>query len=167
MGAEWSSLEFAKLAVAALTPIILFVLGYKVTQTARRIEQAQWTRQKLVERRLELYEEMAPKLNDLFCCFTLVGHFQEVTPPEAILRKRATESSTLTHRYSPLSSGTATKTSSTSVSPISSDLPSRRGSGRRWRPRSGSGRPGSLSGTQCSNMVMKARPSKLPMHTTT
>jgi hypothetical protein len=100
MGAEWSSLEFAKLAVAALTPIILFVLGYKVTQTARRIEQAQWTRQKLVERRLELYEEMAPKLNDLFCCFTLVGHFQEVTPPEAILRKR--ELDRIFHAHAPL-----------------------------------------------------------------
>jgi hypothetical protein len=31
---------------------------------------------------------MAPKLNDLFCFFLCVGHFQEVTPPEALQRKR-------------------------------------------------------------------------------
>jgi hypothetical protein len=98
--AEWNSLEIDKLAVGALTPIFLFVLGYMVTRAARRVEEAQWASRKLIERRLELHEEMAPKLNDLFCFFALVGHFREVTPPEAIERKR--ELDRTFHAYAPL-----------------------------------------------------------------
>ena len=100
MAAEWSSLEVAKLVVGALTPIFLFVLGYMVTRAARRVEQAQWASRKLIERRLELYEEMAPKLNDLFCFFVLVGHYREVTPPDAIGRKR--ELDRIFHAHAPL-----------------------------------------------------------------
>ncbi len=100
MAAGWNSLEIAKLAVGALTPIFLFVLGYMVTRAARRVEQAQWASRKLIERRLELYEEMAPTLNDLFSFFTLVGHFQEVTPPEALSRKRQLDR--IFHAHAPL-----------------------------------------------------------------
>jgi hypothetical protein len=57
--ADWNSLEIAKLAVGALTPIFLFILGYMVTNAARRVEQAQWANRKLIESRLELYERMA------------------------------------------------------------------------------------------------------------
>ena len=38
--------------------------------------------------RLERWQEIAPLLNDLLCFFMLFGHFKEVTPPEAIKRKR-------------------------------------------------------------------------------
>jgi hypothetical protein len=98
--ADWNSLEIAKLAVGALTPIFLFVLGYMVTKAARRVEQAQWASRKLIESRLELYERMAPMLNDLFCFFLLVGHFDEVTPPEALSRKRDLDR--IFHAHAPL-----------------------------------------------------------------
>lgn len=97
---EWTSLEIAKLVVSALTPIFLFVLGYMVTRAARRVEEAQWASRKLVERRLELYEEMAPTLNDLFCFFALVGHYREVSPPDAISRKRQLDRTF--HAHAPL-----------------------------------------------------------------
>src|SRR5215211_4399325 len=98
--ADWNSLEIAKLAVGALTPIFLFVLGYMVTRAARCVEQAQWASRKLIESRLELYERMAPMLNDLFCFFLLVGHFDEVTPPEALSRKRDLDR--IFHAHAPL-----------------------------------------------------------------
>jgi hypothetical protein len=97
---EWTSLEIAKLALAALTPILLFALGLIVTRAARRVEEAQWANRKLIERRLELYEQMAPKLNDLFCFFMLVGHFKEIEPPDAIQRKR--ELDRIFHANAPL-----------------------------------------------------------------
>jgi len=84
----WNSLELAKLGVALLTPILLFVLGLAVTRGARRVEQAQWAGRKLIERRLELHGQMAPPLNDLLCFFTWVGHFREIDPPKAVERKR-------------------------------------------------------------------------------
>jgi hypothetical protein len=46
----WNSLEIAKLAVAALTPILLLALGYMVSRATRRSET-------LIESRLKLYEK--------------------------------------------------------------------------------------------------------------
>jgi hypothetical protein len=84
----WNSLEAAKLVVAVATPVVVLLLGLYVRRAGRRIEDAQWSNRKLIERRLELYDKMAPLLNDLFCFFTMVGDFRSVTPPIAIDRKR-------------------------------------------------------------------------------
>lgn len=81
-------MEIAKLAVAALTPLLVVALGFMVTRAARRIEDAQWANRKVIERRIELYDDMAPLLNDLFCFFTRVGHYRDVDPPDAVVRKR-------------------------------------------------------------------------------
>jgi hypothetical protein len=94
---HWNSLEIAKLIVGILTPIFLFVLGYMVTRAARGVEQAQWASRKLIETRLELYEDMAPLLNDILVFFLLVGRFQEITPPEVIERKRKVDRIYHTH----------------------------------------------------------------------
>lgn len=59
-----------------------------VTRAARRLEDAQWAGRKLIERRLELYDEMAPLLNDLLCFFTLRGHFRDIAPRGALETKR-------------------------------------------------------------------------------
>ena len=88
---SWNSLEIAKLVVGILTPIFLFVLGYMVTRAARGVEEAQWASRKLIEQRLDLYERMAPLLNDILVFFLRVGQFQEITPPEAIERKRSVD----------------------------------------------------------------------------
>ena len=85
---DWTWLELAKLIVAALTPLLVVGLGVLINRTARRIEQAQWATRRLIERRLELFDSMAPGLNDLLCFFLLVGDFRKITPPVAIARKR-------------------------------------------------------------------------------
>jgi hypothetical protein len=93
MAETWNSLEIAKLAVAALTPILLLALGYMVSRATRRSET-------LIGSRLKLYEKMAPKLNDVFCCFALIGQFQEITPPDAIALKRQLDRTF--HAHAPL-----------------------------------------------------------------
>lgn len=84
----WTSLEIAKLVVAALVPVAVVVLGGQIARAARRLDQAQWTGRKLVELRLELYAAMAAPLNDLLVFFRTVGHYRDITPPEALKRKR-------------------------------------------------------------------------------
>src|SRR5918996_534018 len=187
---NWSSLEITKLVVSALTPILLFVLGYMVTKASRRVEEAQrdaarrveeaqrdaarrfeeaqWASRKLIESRLALFEEMAPKLNDLFSCFMLVGQFREVTPPEALSRKR--ELDRIFHSHAPLFSPefrTDIRTSLTSAFSFSGARPSQRGYAHRWLLRNGSGRLGSLSGTRCLPREKKARLIRLRMRMTT
>jgi hypothetical protein len=89
---DWSALEIAKLVVSALTPIIVLGLGVVLTntveRTARRVEDVQWANRKVIERRLELYNEMAPRLNDLYAFFMRFGQFDEITPEKALTLKR-------------------------------------------------------------------------------
>lgn len=96
-GGGWTSLEIVKLAVAALTPLLVLLIGFWVTRATRRVEQAQWASRTLIAKRLELFDEMAEPLNDLYCFFRLVGDFQAITPPEAIARKRALDKLFYTH----------------------------------------------------------------------
>jgi len=95
----WSSLEVAKLVVSFMTPVVVVALGFMVTRAARRIEDAQWSDRKLIERRIALYDEMAGPLNDLFCFFWMVGHFREVRPPNAIARKRTLDKAFYANRF--------------------------------------------------------------------
>jgi hypothetical protein len=84
----WNSLEIAKLAVGILTPVLLVALGVLINRTARRVENAQWANRRVLDRRLELYDDMAEPLNDLYCFFHLVGGFREIDPPKALALKR-------------------------------------------------------------------------------
>lgn len=84
----WTSLEITKLVVGALTPILLFGLGLLGARAVRRVEDQQWSNRTIIEKRLRVYEELAPLTNDIFCVLMAVGHFREITPPEVIDRKR-------------------------------------------------------------------------------
>jgi hypothetical protein len=97
MNGGWTSLEIVKLAVAALTPLLVLLIGVMVTRATRRVEQAQWASRTLIAKRLELFDEMAVPLNDLLCFFRLVGDFQAISPPEAIARKRTLDKLFYTH----------------------------------------------------------------------
>jgi hypothetical protein len=86
--AGWSSLEITKIAVSALTPIVVAGAGYWINRRLRSLESAQWSQQKIVERRIQAYDDLAPDLNRLFCFFAYVGSWKETTPPEIISLKR-------------------------------------------------------------------------------
>lgn len=84
----WNSLEVVKIVIGFLTPLILVGLGFVINRAARRVEDAQWANRKLIEQRLEVYDRMAPWLNDLYCFVVVSGDFRAVTPPKAVELKR-------------------------------------------------------------------------------
>jgi hypothetical protein len=84
----WTGYDFATLAVTALTPITVAGLGVFVARTGRRLERVEWANQTVIIRRLEIFGEVAPKLNRLLCFATFVGGWKEVTPLAAIELKR-------------------------------------------------------------------------------
>lgn len=84
----WNSLEVTKLIVAALTPLAVVLLGIWVARATRRLEASQWVNQKLIEKRINLLEEILPRLNDLYCYFEWIGNWKELSPADAIQRKR-------------------------------------------------------------------------------
>lgn len=77
----WNSLEVVKLLVGIITPMVVILLGILVTRLAKRMEALQWARRTIIEKRIQVYDEVAPQLNDLLCFFTLVGGWKDLTPP--------------------------------------------------------------------------------------
>lgn len=88
MAGSWTSVQIATLVVAALTPLTVAGLGVFIARASRRIEQVQWANQTVVSRRLEIFTEIAPWLNQLLCFATFVGRWKEIKPLDAIDLKR-------------------------------------------------------------------------------
>ena len=85
----WNWLEVAKLVAGLLTPLALALLGVHVHRVTKRFEHLQWRSQKLIEKRLAIYDELAPLLNDLLCYFSFVGGWRDMDPPEVVALKRS------------------------------------------------------------------------------
>jgi len=85
---EWNSLEVAKLGASIFTPVVVIVLGLFINRRLKRFEHLQWSNQKLIEKRLELYDKLAPQLNKLYCFYMWVGYWKKISPEEAIATKR-------------------------------------------------------------------------------
>lgn len=84
----WNFLEVTKLVASLFTPAALAVFGIYVHRITKRFEHVQWQSQKLIEKRLAIYDELAPMLNDVLCYFTYVGAWRELDPPKVLLMKR-------------------------------------------------------------------------------
>ena len=54
----------------ALTPLTVAALGIFIARASRRIEQVQWANQTVVTRRLDIFGQLAPGLNQLLCFAT-------------------------------------------------------------------------------------------------
>lgn len=85
---NWTWLEVAKISAGILTPVTIAVLGVALHRITKRFEQSQWRGQKLVEKRLAVYDDLAPLLNDVMCYFTFVGCWKDLSPPEVVALKR-------------------------------------------------------------------------------
>lgn len=86
--ATWNSLEILKLAVSVVTPIVVLLIGVSINRSLKRAERRLWLNQKLVEKRIELLDEVLPDLNDLFCYFLWIGPWKELSPRHIVERKR-------------------------------------------------------------------------------
>jgi hypothetical protein len=84
----WNSLEVVKVLTSSLTPLVVAGVGVYIHRLTKRFENLQWRNQKLVEKRLMIYDELAPMFNDNLCYFTFVGNWQERKPTDVIASKR-------------------------------------------------------------------------------
>lgn len=65
MAGSWTGAQIATLAVDALTPLTVAGLGLFFARAGRRVEQVQWANQTVVTRRLDIFAQLAPGLNQL------------------------------------------------------------------------------------------------------
>lgn len=83
-----STIEILKLITSILTPISVVVIGLFINKRLKVFEHKQWKNQKLIEKRLEIYSELFPLFNDLFCYYTFVGNWKDLSPEDIIKHKR-------------------------------------------------------------------------------
>ena len=88
MADSWNSVQIVTVIVAAATPVTVAILGVIFARASRKIEQVQWANQTVVTRRLEIFDELAPGLNQLLCFATFVGTWKDIDPRKAIAIKR-------------------------------------------------------------------------------
>jgi hypothetical protein len=112
MADSWTSVQIATLAVDALTPLTVAGLGLYVARASRRIEQIQWANQTVVTRRLDIFTQLAPGLNQLLCFATFVGGWKEIQPRQAITLKRRLDETMYANRVRHTRSGIEARTCS-------------------------------------------------------
>lgn len=106
--APGQTLEIVKIVAQLAMPVTAIVIALWVNRALEKFKHLQWRNQKLIEKRLEAYEKIAPDLNDLLCYFTYVGTWRDVSPETIVSMKRALDKKI--HLAAPLFSGDFIKT---------------------------------------------------------
>jgi hypothetical protein len=86
---DW--IDVATVVTNAAGPIVAAVFGYWILRVTKRLEHAQWRNQKLVEKRIEVWDELGPVVNDIYCYCLRVGSWKELKPPDAVAKKRVAD----------------------------------------------------------------------------
>jgi hypothetical protein len=97
---EWNSLEIIKLVISILTPIVVAFIAYRFSKLTKNLEKIHWTNQKIIEKRIDIYDSIVPKLNDLLCFYCYIGNWKEQDPDNIIELKRDIDKEI--HIYAPL-----------------------------------------------------------------
>lgn len=81
-------LDVIKTLAAVAVPVVVAVVGYRLSRRLKLWEASQWRNQELIKARLQYYGQLAPMINDVMCYLTFIGRWKELTPPEVIKIKR-------------------------------------------------------------------------------
>jgi hypothetical protein len=93
-------LDIIRLIVETLTPVIVLVFGIKIDKVIKKHESTLLTNQKILEKRLEIYDKVIFMINDIFCFHCYIGNWKELSPPVIIEHKRKLDK--IMHSYAPL-----------------------------------------------------------------
>jgi|GEM_PF-393653 hypothetical protein len=97
---DWNSLEIVKLIIGLLTPMAMLFIGIWMDRRIKEVEHRQWSNQKIIEKRLDVYEKIAPHLNEMMCYYMRFGAGKEFGPEQIINMKR--ELDKIANIYAPL-----------------------------------------------------------------
>jgi len=87
----WNSLELAKLLVSLLTPIAVVCIGFFIQHNLAEQNRSWQAQQRIVERRLQVYDTIRLQLNRIFCFIEDVGSWKTDNPEKVIDYKRSVD----------------------------------------------------------------------------
>lgn len=83
----WNSLEIAKIFIGALTPLVVFFFGYQLSLNDKERTDRIAQFERVTQKRLDLWDEIAPGLNDIYSYLMYVGAWRELDAGEVIAKK--------------------------------------------------------------------------------
>jgi hypothetical protein len=84
----WDILKILVMIVAALAPVLITLLVFRYKRIIKSLDHKYQANQKLIEKRIEIYDGIGPKLNDIFCFYCYNGNWKEITPAEILNTKK-------------------------------------------------------------------------------
>lgn len=84
----WNSLKIPITIIAALSPFIIAFLVFRYKKIIKGLDKKHQTNQKLVEKRIEIYDRIGPKLNNIYCFYSYNGNWKEISPPDIVRLKK-------------------------------------------------------------------------------
>jgi hypothetical protein len=91
--------DLVRTLASLAVPIVVAILGRKFSERLKAIDQHFWFSQKVIEKRLAVYNGLSEGLNKLFCYFTYVGDWKLMTPKDVIGVKRELDRIMHTHQF--------------------------------------------------------------------
>ena len=87
----WNSLEIAKLAVSIIMSVVLAFVGWKISEASK-------TEERVLQKRMEIYEYVGQRLNTLYQFYFWVGSWKDITPEQVTATKRELDAKVYTYR---------------------------------------------------------------------
>jgi hypothetical protein len=98
-GQGFNAIVIAQLTIQALTPIMTATIALVILILGTRLERSKQLHRSLLDKRMSLFEEIAPGLNDVYCFYQTVGHWSDLNPDEIIKRKRTIDRAVNVNRH--------------------------------------------------------------------
>jgi hypothetical protein len=83
-------LEIAKLGVQLVSPTVAIFIALWLRPFLGRVERRLWTHQKLLEKRLALFESVAAAIDNIHCFFTYQADWNQLDPGDIVEKGKAT-----------------------------------------------------------------------------
>jgi len=84
----WNSLKIPITIIAALAPFIIAFLVFRYNRIIKGLDKKYQTNQKIIEKRIEIYDRIGPKLNDIYCFYCYNGNWIEISPIDIVSLKK-------------------------------------------------------------------------------
>jgi len=80
--------ETLKIISSLFMPVVLLILGVWLKQIAAKHEKRASLNDRIIEKRIAVYEKVGTDLNDIYVFLLRVGHWKQLTPEEVLEKKR-------------------------------------------------------------------------------
>ena len=84
----WDSLKMIIIIISIFAPVIVVLIVFRYNRIIKRLNKKHENDQKIVGKRIEIYDRIGPKLHDILSFFCYNGNWKEITPIDVIRLKR-------------------------------------------------------------------------------